>query len=312
MKRASRGFVLILLLGLACTSAHASAPAGCDRGCLTAILDQYLAAVLKHKPAAAPLAVPARATENAVEVRAGAGIWKTVTGFGAIQRRYADVVTGQAVFFGTLMEGSVVDIVALRLRVNADRKVTEAEWTIARKSDGNMFSDEGILQYPPPPEAPLAAADRTARMAMVYAANSYFTGLEIHDGAAVPHVSGCERVENGFKVTNRDRALAPIGAAAATEPAGGGTTTAQETRSGDCAAGFEGFAKTIAQVYPRRYLVDEEQGVVIGQVILHRPPGVATKRNLLTEIFYIRGGKIAGIQTAMYYLDAAAPDTPGW
>jgi hypothetical protein len=196
--------------------------------------------------------------------------------------------------------------------VNADRKVTEAEWTIARKSDGTMFSDEGILKNPPPADGTLVAADPAARMAMVYAGNSYFTGLEIHDGSAVPHVAGCERVEDGFKVTNRDRTPSPTGAAPSPAPAAGGTTTAQETRSGDCVSGFEGFAKTIAQVYPRRYIVDEEQGVVIGQVILHRPPGVTLKRNLLTEIFYIRDGKIASIQAAMFYIDAAAPDTPGW
>lgn len=50
----------------------------------------------------------------------------------------------------------------------------------------------------------------------------------------------------------------------------------------------------------------------MGATILHRPPGVGTKRNLLTEYFFIRGGKIAGIYAAMYYLDPQAPDSPGW
>ena len=46
-------------------SANAAAN-DCDRACLKAALDQYLAAVTTHKPAAAPLFAGFRQTENAV------------------------------------------------------------------------------------------------------------------------------------------------------------------------------------------------------------------------------------------------------
>ena len=317
----------LAVLAVMGTLPAASASESCDRDCLKAVLDQYLTAVIKHKPSAAPLESYARATENAVDTKPGAGIWKSATGYGAVQRRYFDPVSHQAEYFGTLMEGNVIDVVALRLKVDDRKKVTEAEWTIARKSDGNMFSAEGIVELPPPPEAVLAPSDATSREQMANVANSYFTGLEIHDGSAVPHIDGCERVENGFKVTNRVRPIGPppgaapaaapagggTGAAQAVNPPAGGTSTAQETRSGDCTAGFEGFAKTIFQVYPRRYsFIDEKQGVVIGQVILHRPAGSTLKRNLLSELFYIKGGKISAIYAAMYYLDPTAPNSPGW
>jgi hypothetical protein len=249
-----------------------------------------------------------------VEVKPGEAIWRTATGYGAVRRRFIDPVNGAAMYFGHLKEGDVNDVVAVRLKV-VGRRVTEAEWTVARKTDGNMFNAEGLAETPPPEELSLPPAQRATRAQMIAAADAYFDGLETHDGAKVPHVPGCERIENGFKVTNRVRTPAPAPAAAPGAAPAAAPTAAQESRSGDCASGFEGFARTIAKVSPRRYdVVDEEQGVVVGAVILKRPPGVTMKRNLLTEVFYTRGGggKISAIFAAMYYLDPAAPDTPGW
>ena len=79
----------LLLLGGA---GRASAQAACDRACLRTMLDQYLEAVVKHDPKAAPLVVGFRQTENAVNVAPGNGVWKTVTGLGKMQRRYLDPV----------------------------------------------------------------------------------------------------------------------------------------------------------------------------------------------------------------------------
>jgi hypothetical protein len=295
--------------GAALPSAAAAAPAACDRACLRGALDQYMAAVFKHDPKAAPLAANLKATSNAAPLATGTGIWTTATGYGPVQRRFLDTANGAAVYFGHIQEGQIQDIVSVRIKV-ADHRITETEWTIARKADGNMFSTEGLVENMPPPDTALAVADRTPRAHMIAAADSYFQGLQDHNGSKIPHVNGCERIENGFKVTNRVRA-APPGAPA--RAAGAAPTIAEESRSGDCASGLEGFEKSIANVSPRRFtVVDEEAGVVLGEVILHRPPGVATKRNLLNEFFYTKGGKISAIYAAMYYLDPSAPDSPGW
>jgi hypothetical protein len=74
----------------------------CDRACLRSALDAYLNAVIKHDPASAPLMIGFRQTENSVVVRPGSGLWKTMTGLGAVQRRYLDPVTGQAAYFGLI------------------------------------------------------------------------------------------------------------------------------------------------------------------------------------------------------------------
>jgi hypothetical protein len=247
-----------------------------------------------------------------------------MTGFGSVQRRYFDTTSGQAVFYGTLMEGNEPDIVSLRLKI-VDKKVTEAEWTIARKEYGGMFAPNDLAAMPPPPDTPILSNQRTSRADLIAAADAYFDGLKLHDGSKVPHIAGCERIENGVKVTNRDRtqAMPPIpggapatpggpGAAPAGAPPAGAPNMAQEARSGDCVSGFEGFAKTIADTTHRRYVVDEEAGVVLGATLFHRPPGVTMRRNLLSEFFWEKQGKISAIYAAMYYLDPSAPDTPGW
>src|SRR5690349_13641343 len=78
----------------------------CSRACLRTTLDQYLTAIAKHDPTAAPLFAGYRHTENAVVKKLGTGVWQTVTALGRLQRRYVDPVTGQAAFFGLVNEGS--------------------------------------------------------------------------------------------------------------------------------------------------------------------------------------------------------------
>ena len=130
-------FLIRSLACLACLialSASAFAADDCDRACLKTALDQYLNAVVTHNPSAAPLFPGFRQTENAVVVKLGTGVWKSVTGLGKVQRRYLDAVSSQAAYFGIVEEGSGSAIVTARIRVE-DRKITEAEWFIARAGD---------------------------------------------------------------------------------------------------------------------------------------------------------------------------------
>jgi hypothetical protein len=262
----------------------------------------------------------------------GAGIWRTATGYGVVQRRYFDTAAGQAAYYGIINEGPDPAIASLRLKI-VKMRVTEAEWTVARKAAGGLFSIEGLIEQPPPPDVPIPKSERVPRPRLIAAADAYFNGLQNHDGSAVPHIQGCDRIENGIKVTNRLRSapLMPIpggaqppsatgavpGLAQETPAAAGGAGAApglaQEARSGDCAAGFDMFAHSIAEASHRRYpVVDEEAGVVMGATLFHRPPESSLKRNLLTEYFWEKQGKIAAIYAAMYYLDPGAPDSSGW
>src|SRR5437660_12627289 len=68
-------YALVLSMAIAGV-AHAFAEPACDRACLRTLLDRYLSAVIAHDPAAAPIVVGFRQTENAVNVRPGNGVWK--------------------------------------------------------------------------------------------------------------------------------------------------------------------------------------------------------------------------------------------
>jgi hypothetical protein len=272
----------------------------CDRACLKTTLDQYLAAVVQHKPASAPLSAGFRQTENAMVQRRDTGLWKSAKALGKLQLRYFDAESGQAGYFGTLEEAGGVAIVTLRMKVE-DRKITEAEWVLARKGDPGLgplgggqaaaaYNDVDYLLAHAPGERVAPKAGRVSRADLIAISNSYFDGLSAHDGKLILAYPGCVRVENGTLTTQRSLA------------AGGET---------DCTS--EGAMANIFAVTARRYpIVDEEAGVVLGLVLFERKPGVAMRRNLLAEWFFIEQGKIRSIYASMYYPDqeAMAPNWP--
>ena len=61
--------LLLLTCAVCCCPALSAAADDCDCACLKRTLDQYLNAVIKHEPSAAPLFVAFRQTENALVVR---------------------------------------------------------------------------------------------------------------------------------------------------------------------------------------------------------------------------------------------------
>jgi len=307
--RLIRLFACALLL----TSAQASTltaqvKADCDRGCLRTTLDQYLRAVIAHDPAAAPLFVAFRQTENAINVPRGEGVWKTITGLGKVQRRFFDPVTGQAGYYGIVEEGTTLAIVTVRVRVE-QRRITEAEWFIARAGDPglrgparpgqpppNLFNPDALTASPPP-DRTLPPAKRAPREVLLAVTNSYFDGITSHDGTVIMAHSGCSRIENGTLVT-------------VPGPSGGPNSNTPVVDR-DCAFGLKTF--DLAMVVGRRLpLVDEEAGVVLGLAIFIRRPGSTTPRNVFSEWFFIDDNKIRSIYTAMFYPgpDLAVPNWP--
>lgn len=288
-----------LLVLLAAGGGASLTAAPCDRACLKTALDQYLNALVQHKPEAAPLAVAFRQTENAVVKINGSGLWQSTKALGKLQRRYFDTEAGQAAFFGLVDEQAGPAIATLRLKVE-DRKITEAEWVLSRKGDpglgaggGNQanaaYYDADYLLAHVPPDKVIPKAERLSRSTLVAITNTYFDGLSAHDGKQIIAEPGCTRIENGVLTTQR--------------PLEGGKST-------DCTS--EGAMANIFAVTARRYaVVDEEAGAVLALALFQRKPGVALRRNLLAEWFYIEKNKIRTIYASMWYPDAEAM-VPNW
>jgi hypothetical protein len=285
--------VAALLFTMGSFSAAAAGSHLCDRACLRGILDQYLAALIKHDPAAAPLAFGYRHTENAINIPLGKGVWQSVTALGKVQRRYVDPESNQAAYYGIVDESGKLAVVTARLRVE-NRSVTEAEWYIARDGDPglpgskppNNWNPDGLTETPPP-ERVLPAGKRLPRAAMLAIVNSYFDGITSHDGSVVLAQPGCNRYENGNRVTGRH----------------GGVND-------DCVSGFGNF--NLANVAARRVsFVDDEAGVVLGMAVFIRRAGSPVPRNAFSEWFWIEDGRIRNIWTAMFYPGPDRP-VPNW
>jgi hypothetical protein len=86
MRKLTGIFCLLLLLGafnFSCSendTATEEAVPKCDRACLVELMDQYLAALASHDPAAVPIASNAKLVENITPIPVGTGLWETATG----------------------------------------------------------------------------------------------------------------------------------------------------------------------------------------------------------------------------------------
>lgn len=314
----------VIVLGSGVTASVQAA--GCDRACLGSMLDRYLQAVVAHDPGKAPLVVGFRQTENALNVAPGTGVWKSVTALGKVQRRYFDPVTGQAGYYGTVMEGDEAAIVTVRLRVE-NNALTEAEWYIARANDpglggprqpgrppANLHNPEYLAQHPPRQEA-VPAAKRVDRATLSRIVDSYFDAITSHDGSIALTHKGCGRAENGtpapggiFLPPDPTRANPP---AAPPPGAAAGTQARPPAASPGCVDGLENF-NAVMVAARRTPLIDEQAQIVLAMGVFIRKPGSPTPRNVASWWFVIDEGKIKTTYTAMFYPPAqlAVPNWP--
>ncbi len=307
------GIIILLCVATPCVT---SAAETCDRNCLIGILNQYLDAVLAHNPSKASLAPNYRSTENAVEIKAGKGMWMTATALGEMQRRYADPITKNAGYFGLIDENGNPALVSLRLKIE-DQKISEAEWTIARKGAA-VYKPEGVVMFPPPKD-PARPEHRSSRESMIAAADSYFSGIQGHDGNIVLALPGCYRIENGTWMVGvlPGQPLGNIAPTNAPLAKGGDGVKAPYFVNSQCNSGFPKMMELTEAVINRRYYIaDEEAGIVMATVIFKRVPGAARdgipfKWAYLTELFQIENGRIRAIFAVM---DGLPPEikTSGW
>ena len=177
-----RIFTLLLAMaaGLAMTSPAQAAP-NCDRACLYAVLDQYLAALTARDPSRAPLASNARYTENNVALKVGDGVWSTIASMGAYDFRFADSETGGVGFYGVLTEAKTAAPFTLRLKVK-NKKITEIETIVARPQDSLVPFTTAEIAAKPVLNEMLTPEQRTPRKRMIELANGYFDTLQQNNG----------------------------------------------------------------------------------------------------------------------------------
>ncbi len=282
IRRSAAGAGILVFVGLAtmaisapdtaethAPSAHGSL--GCDRACLDAIAEQYLAAMLAHDPSKAPLVPGARYTENAVELPLPDGLWRTVQSVDRYRLFVTDVRQGSIGFFVKARENAAPVLVGTRLKV-VRRRITEMESIVARLGTtvaGGPSSTQRTEQLGESPRKPFLTAlppdRRRTREQLAAIVNEYFTGIENNTGEKPPpFADDCLRLENGTQTTGR--ALAP------------GATPGPLNYS--CKEAFRlGYYHEDTRLRNRRVLaVDEERGLVYAGVYFDHDATVRSYR----------------------------------
>jgi hypothetical protein len=286
---------LALSLALACLAPSAAPLAApCDRACLIALTERYVATLTTHDATPLPWATAARVTENSARIKPGEGFWRTATKLVARRELVADAVAGQAAFWGVFDEGGAPAILHARLKID-DGRITELETIVARRGSHALFAPDTFAAPAPEFEAALKPEERITRERLIAVANGYFEGLEHHDNRLVSSAAVCNRYENGVLMTNRP-----------------GTPPTPRA----CAMAVDRLFQ-IKRVFDRRFeVVDEARGVVMSTIMFDIPADAAVtppreaRMLLLAELFKVVRGEIVRIETVMHNLPYGA--VSGW
>lgn len=223
--------------GMGASAAGAMAPAagGCTRESLKALIDSYFKAMAAHDPSPLPKVANLKFTENAKTIQLGDGLWKTA-GMPVFTRNVLDTQSCGTVTEAVVAENSGQVIFGLRLKLDAEQKLSEVETFVVR-SGGFAFKPQGIVDSKKDDwETVLDQSERTSKEDMNAAANGYFD-LFSKPNTKVPFGMPCYRIENG-------------------------TLT---TPGGDCGSGIP--AGNLQMTHRRFPVVDLEAGITVGWVL---------------------------------------------
>jgi hypothetical protein len=166
-----------------------------ERGRLIAILDTYLAALAARDLSGVRLAPNFRHTENACEIPIGTGFARSFKSWWDRRHYFADIETGQIVFWGAAEENTRQTIVGIRAKVEGNY-ITEIE-TMCSRGQGEFFQPDVMLSQPANLHDILAEPERASRGSMIEIMHQYFDGIERSDGSLVPATDECVRLVNG-------------------------------------------------------------------------------------------------------------------
>lgn len=163
---------------------------------LEAICDRYVQALVAHDPSQAPFAANARFAENDVILPLGEASWRTFERFGRYRHYFADPQNGEVGLIANAYEMGGGCVFVLRVKVDDDKRITEAEQFVARDPNGadayeKLGAPDPVWLEPIPP------AQRQSHEALRAVSFMYFEALSRNDGAGVyPFRDDCERIEH--------------------------------------------------------------------------------------------------------------------
>ncbi len=286
-----RTFLLFAISAAVLPAAGKPSPTACDRACLQGFVDSYLDAMARHDPSKLPVAQNVRFTENGKEMKLGEGFWKTAGA--ATYRLYAlDPAARDAGAQAVVQENGDLDTFFVRLKLK-NKKITEVETLVCRKGQAVFFAPEKLTTAPEIFSEKLPDAEQAPRSQLIRDASAYFTAVQTEgtpDYKEAPLAPKMNRFENGVQTTN-----VPV-------------------MGNPAMSGSEQLAKGVFKgllVDHRRFpVVDVEDGVVVGLVMMHTKANGQDGTILISEMFKIAGAKIQQVQAVMVNVPNDA--TTGW
>ncbi len=225
----------------------------CDRACLIGHLKAHMNALEARNPLLLNLARDVRFAENNVFIPVGDGLWRTVDAVDDVGLETADPSTGNAAWFGSVVENGQPAIYAVRIHV-ANGEIDEIESVVHRRTAlPAPFGDVTKMVHDAEFNEILPPAQRRSRERMLAIADSYFDTVEVNDGQVfAPFSEDCGRLENGISTT-------------APAPNASGAGNAAAIASG-CREQFElGIYRINKRIRRDFFIVDEERGVAVGR-----------------------------------------------
>ncbi len=173
-------------------------------------------ALRARSPSSAPVSPNVVFTENNVVIPHGKGLWATVQKVDAVGLEAADTQTGNAAWFGSVVENEKPVIYAVRVHVKGGR-IDEVESVVHRLADlPTPFGDTTKLTHDAEFNETLAPEKRRPRERLRAIADAYFNTVELNDGLVfAPFSDDCARTENALKTASVARPPAPRSSSAA-------------------------------------------------------------------------------------------------
>jgi len=281
-------------------------PRTCERACLEGVLERYLQAMSDGDVRGDLFARHVRFTENGVELPLGnEGLWATTVSPQGYRLIVSDVETQQVAALVTVQEQANSSAtgpqrppepvgVSLRLRIDADGRISEIEQIAARPErplgpgagapTGPFAATGAAVEAMGSPWGgymqPVPEAERHSRAELVELANAYFEAVERNTGGDYyPFTDDCLRYENGMIIVGPPGTIGMRG---------------QEVQG--CRQQLEtSLIGAVSSIRDRRVVaVDRERGIAFAFAFFdHRPINWSWQ---LGELFKIEGGQISRIE----------------
>jgi hypothetical protein len=181
----------------------------CDRACLLALTDNYVASFAKHSTEGLPLSGGIRIVENIKPIKAGEGLWKdTESGPTQFQVHVPDETNETAGWLGVVQRGGKPTMVAIRLKLDEKGSIVEAEHLYAEVGQPGLPNIEtvrtGLVSDVP-------EANRLPHDELIEIGASYYDALDDNDGTKMPFAADCERHETGMITAGANTGPGPNG-----------------------------------------------------------------------------------------------------